>query len=47
MGLHVIVTGNPFDGLQIIGPFKTHNDAVEYAGRIEDTDWWVVPLAVP
>jgi hypothetical protein len=42
----VIVIGNPVDGLQFIGPFKTGNDAIAWANRDAniDADWWVAPL---
>ncbi len=54
MGLHIIITGNPVDGFEFIGPFKTADDAVAYANgdqlnqfaapRIEG-EWWIAPLA--
>jgi hypothetical protein len=46
MGLHIIVTGNPVDGLEFYGPFKTHDDAVEFANtdpHMPD-EWWIAKL---
>lgn len=45
----VIAFGDPFDGIQLVGPFDSHEAAVEYA---EDesgssTDWWIAPLEQP
>jgi len=31
MGMHVLLVGNPVDGLFIIGPFPTGEDAHHYA----------------
>ena len=44
MGLHVIVIGNPFDGLRIYGPYNTIEEAEIEAESFSDTDWWIVPL---
>lgn len=42
---HVIVTGNPFDGLTLIGPFDNHEAALTYADtHTFEWDWWVVPV---
>ena len=45
-GMHIIIVGNPVSGLEFIGPFKTGEDAVEWANRDAhiDADWWVAPL---
>ena len=46
---HVIVTGNPVDGLNFIGPFPNSASAIESAdndGRL-DADWWIAPLERP
>jgi hypothetical protein len=45
---HVVVVGNPFDGLMIYGPFADHNDA-EMFGSLDNNgeDWWVVELEDP
>lgn len=46
-GLVIVVSGNPVDGFYFFGPFKTGEDAIEWAERSRDgrTDWWIAPLA--
>lgn len=47
MGMHVILHGNPVDGFEIIGPFTTGEDAVDWASRHEhqfENSWWIAPL---
>jgi hypothetical protein len=45
MGMHIIVRGDPINGLSFIGPFKTGNDALDWAEmNLHDTDWWTTPL---
>lgn len=47
MGPHIIVYGNPVDGLQFIGPFKTAYDAACHGNRdahLSDAEWWIAPL---
>lgn len=46
MGMHVVIVGNPRDGVEIYGPFKTGADAVDYGHSIED-EWWIAPLQAP
>ncbi len=43
---HIIVTGNPVDGLEFYGPFPTANDATEFANTDVHLpeEWWVAPL---
>lgn len=46
----VIVAGSPLDGLTIIGPFVTADDAIEYAQNhrgLRDDSWWVASLDQP
>jgi hypothetical protein len=44
-GLHIIVRGDPINGLSFIGPFKTGDDAMNWADvNLHDTDWWIAPL---
>lgn len=40
---HVVVIGNPFDGMSIHGPFDTVDDAVAY-GEESGEDWWAMVL---
>ena len=42
---HVLLTGNPIDGLDVIGPFPDVNTAIDWAAdNITDADWWTTPL---
>ncbi|WP_171901273.1 hypothetical protein ACFLEY_22270 [Bradyrhizobium sp. YCK136] len=44
-GMHVVAIGSPFDGIDIVGPFKTGAEAVEWADRnCNDVEWNAVPL---
>lgn len=44
----VVVYGNPFEGMRIVGPFKRYSDAEEYAD-VENPadDWWITELQEP
>ena len=45
---HVVVVGNPLDGLILIGPFDGQHEAMEFVNRDEpDSDWWVAPVESP
>lgn len=42
---HIVVTGNPVDGLTFTGPFDNHDDALMYAEtRLTGDYWWVAPI---
>jgi hypothetical protein len=44
-GMHIVAIGSAFDGIEIVGPFKTGSDAVEWADRnCGDKEWNAVPL---
>ena len=43
---HIVVTGNPVDGLQFTGPFNSHDEAIGYAEQLSD-NWWTADLAAP
>jgi hypothetical protein len=46
MGMHVVLVGNPVDGLTIYGPFTTGEDANDWAdSNVKNEDWWAAPLA--
>lgn len=47
MGMHVVISGNPVDGLTVWGPFKTGDDAMRWASAEIDDTWWIAPLAYP
>lgn len=44
----VLVNGNPVDGFDLIGPFETEKEALEWA-MIQGTDypWWVTTIYPP
>lgn len=44
MGMHVVLVGNPVDGFQVVGPFKTAEDAVFWAEDTLDGEWCTAPL---
>ncbi len=45
MSLCIVVTGNPADGFEHIGPFKQEHHAAEWADTwLPTLDWWVIPL---
>lgn len=44
---YIVITGNPVDGCEYFGPFKTHEKATDYAERYLDGDWWVTTLYKP
>ena len=46
-GMHVVLYGNPVDGIKLFGPFKTGDEAVRWAGREIDDAWWIAPLSHP
>ena len=39
-GLHVVVVGNVFDGIQIVGPFLNLEDAMDWGDRQVSKEWW-------
>lgn len=45
--LYVIAVGNPFDGLWLIGPFASGEEALEYAEDITHSEWSLVALEQP
>jgi hypothetical protein len=46
MGRHIVITGNPVDGLFFYGPFATADEASDWAETNHDgQDWWIAPLA--
>jgi hypothetical protein len=48
METHIVVTGNPVDGLTFYGVFKTAIDANDWADiRLNGKEWWVAELAHP
>ena len=47
-GMHVVVTGGPGHGYEIIGPFSNAAEAIQWADAVVDvSEWWVLPVASP
>ncbi len=45
MGMCIVIYGNPVDGFQYVGPFKTPDDAQWWADRVAvGADWWLAEL---
>lgn len=45
--MFVVVVGDPWnEGMEIRGPFTTHELALEYANFM-DSGWWIVRLLKP
>lgn len=43
----VVAYGNPFDGLELVGPFPDSDKANDYADVDNSGDWWVISLITP
>lgn len=44
----IVAFGNPFDGINVVGPFGSSEDAVNFADAERDSrDWWITTLAAP
>lgn len=42
---HVLMTGNPVDGVDLHGPFDSFSAALDWAERNKvGPDWWLVPV---
>lgn len=44
---HIVVSGNPIDGLTITGPFESHDKAQDWAEFVLDCDWWIAEMEDP
>lgn len=44
MGTHILIVGNPVDGFEYYGPFKTGEDAIAFGEEHTGSDWWIAPL---
>lgn len=42
-GKYVVAVGDPFDGVRLVGPFDSHDDAIEYGMECGET-WTAVPV---
>lgn len=46
--MHILMVGNPLDGVQIYGPFDDEAEALAYGERYFRNDtWWVPRLIEP
>lgn len=45
----IVISGNPIDGCSFYGPFKTRDQANDWADRnvANEYDWWVTNLEEP
>lgn len=45
----IVISGNPKDGFEYTGPFKTHDEANRWADMYvaREYDWWVTNLLEP
>ena len=41
----VVIVGNPVDGISIVGPFETFNDAHNWAEGIDE--YWITSMEAP
>ena len=48
--MHIIIYGDPVDGLRFIGPFETAEEAVSSAENwrnVRNDTWWVAKMESP
>lgn len=45
--LQVVVTGSPFDGLQVFGPFRDPDETERWTEGVKNDTWWIVDLHSP
>ncbi|KKM60573.1 hypothetical protein LCGC14_1540590 [marine sediment metagenome] len=46
--MYVLVVGNPFDGLGLLGPFEDPDEACEWAlTELKYDTWWVMEVTLP
>lgn len=43
---HIIITGNPVEGFEYVGPFDSIEEADAASDRLDD-QWWIAPLVSP
>lgn len=44
MGMHVVLIGDPINGMEVFGPFKTGIDAEKWASAYAIDSWVIAPL---
>lgn len=40
--MHFVISGNPFDGMQLFGPFVDEEEACEWAEKETTDSWWLI-----
>ncbi|KKM23346.1 hypothetical protein LCGC14_1616170 [marine sediment metagenome] len=46
--MYVLVVGNPFDGLDLVGPFEDPDEASVWAvDEYKNDTWWVMEVTLP
>jgi hypothetical protein len=47
--MYVLITGNPIDGISLIGPFDEPDAAIDYAevNINGQGEWWLVEVEAP
>lgn len=45
--MYVLIYGNPVDGLEFIGPFNSHETAIQHAETYILSDWWIAEMEAP
>lgn len=43
----IVLHGNPFEGFELIGPFKTGAEAYDWASKCCHLEWWVMDAHDP
>lgn len=38
----VAAIGNPFEGLELYGPFKDHDKAIDWCDKLDYEEWYIV-----
>lgn len=46
-GRHVVIVGNPFDGMTVYGPFTSWDEAATWGGLGDGGDWYVLAMTAP
>jgi len=45
--IHIVVTGNIFEGFRFFGPFEDFDDACVFGEGVTETEWYVATLEHP
>lgn len=45
---HVVVSGDPIQGIEVVGPFDDREDAIKYAEtNMRGESWWTTEMTAP